>query len=271
MPFVKLDCNILDSTLWFDRDGRDVFVTALLMAEPVELTNPAPEVSIDDTSYTGWAAPPGWYGFVPAAGTAIVRRAGIDQEEGYAALRRLAAPDPESRTPDYDGRRMIRTDGGFLILNYNKYRERDYTAAERSARYREKKRNAQESAARHAVSSASHAVISRSVTQAEAEAEAEAEVEVEKRAGERGASAPPHASGKTSNGNGAKRFTPPSLEEVEAWVKEKHPDWLRDRVFNPAKFITHYVGNGWKVGKVPMKNWKATASNWVISEDERRT
>lgn len=28
------------------------------------------------------------------------------------------------------------------------------------------------------------------------------------------------------------------------------------------KFFDHYTANGWKVGKNPMKDWKATARNW---------
>src|SRR3990167_930952 len=44
MPFVKLDCGILDSTLWFDRDARDVFLTALLMAVPYEVRESTPTI-----------------------------------------------------------------------------------------------------------------------------------------------------------------------------------------------------------------------------------
>jgi hypothetical protein len=44
----------------------------------------------------------------------------------------------ESRTPDFDGRRLVRVDGGYVALNFAKYREKDHTAAERSKRYREK-------------------------------------------------------------------------------------------------------------------------------------
>ena len=40
---------------------------------------------------------------------------------------------------------MIRVDGGYLIMNYMAYREKDHTTAERSRRYRERKRT------RHAV------------------------------------------------------------------------------------------------------------------------
>ena len=76
---------------------------------------------------------------VEAAGGGIVRRAGRERETGLAALERLGSPEADSRTPDYDGRRLVRIDGGYVALNYAKYREKDHTSSERSKRYREKK------------------------------------------------------------------------------------------------------------------------------------
>jgi hypothetical protein len=32
MPFVKLDCEILKSSLWYERLQRELFITSLLMA-----------------------------------------------------------------------------------------------------------------------------------------------------------------------------------------------------------------------------------------------
>lgn len=166
MPFVKLDCGILDSTIWSDSDARDVFLTALLMAVPREFTEPMPQIEVSSLELTGWAVPPGWYGFVEAAGSGIVRRSGVEHGAGVAALNRLGSPEQDSRTPDHDGRRCVRVDGGYVILNFIKYRERDHSAAERSRRYRDKQR--------HAVISERHGVAARNVTQAEAEAEADA-------------------------------------------------------------------------------------------------
>ncbi len=139
MAFVKLDCGILDSTLWVDRPAREVFVTALLMAIPYELTEPVEQYKIDSLETTGWKVPPGWYGFVKAASVGIIRRSGIDEVEGTQALIRLGNPEASSRSPDYDGRRLVRVDGGFIILNFQKYRDRDYTAADRARRYRNRK------------------------------------------------------------------------------------------------------------------------------------
>lgn len=169
MPFVKLDCGILMSTIWFDEEARIIFITALLMAEPREFTEPVAEVCVDSTNDTGWSAPPGWYGFVPASGPGIIHRAlGVEQQAGIEALRRLASPEAESRSKEFEGRRMIRVNGGYLILNYEKYRERDYTAADRMRRYRKKIRGDRKS--RRTVTRNSNAV-TRHVTQAEVEVE----------------------------------------------------------------------------------------------------
>ena len=167
MAYVKLDCGMLRSTVWFDKAARDVFITALLMAEPFEATESLPQLQVRSLEETGWAVPPGWYGFVPAAGVGIVDACKIDQETGLAALERLGAPDPESRSREFDGRRLVRVNGGFIALNYDRYRERDYTAAERQRRYRDRKK-----AKRDAVMPASNALPSRNITEAEVEAEA---------------------------------------------------------------------------------------------------
>ncbi len=140
MPFVKIDTGILNSTLWDDRFGRDVFLTALFMAEPIELTEPTPTFEIRRIEPADFVIPPGWYGKIDAAAVGIVRRALVETEQGLDALERLAATDPGSRSNKFDGRRLVRIDGGFIALNYMDYRERDYTSADRSRRYRLKKK-----------------------------------------------------------------------------------------------------------------------------------
>ena len=140
MAFVKLDCGILNSTLWVEREPRDVFITALLMAEPHEVVAPMPQYEVRSLTKTGFQVPPGWYGFVQAAGPGIVRRALSELEAGMDALEKLGSPDLESRSSDFEGRRLVRVDGGYIVLNYMKYREKDATSADRSKRYREKKK-----------------------------------------------------------------------------------------------------------------------------------
>lgn len=140
MGFVKLDCAIVDSSLWVERDHRSLFITALVMAEPFELETDTPQIEVDTLEPTGWVVPKGWYGRVEAAGTGIIRRDGLTMEEGKVALRALCAPDPHSRSQDFDGRRLARIDGGYIVLNYFKYRDRDYGAADRMRKLRERRK-----------------------------------------------------------------------------------------------------------------------------------
>ena len=53
-----------------------------------------------------------------------------------------------------------------------------------------------------------------------------------------------------------KRFVPPSLDEVTAYCTE------RNNSIDPEGFIDFYTSNGWKVGKNPMKDWKAAVRSW---------
>ncbi len=144
MAFVKLDTKILNSTTWMDPDACKVFITALLLAEPFEVREPMQTINVYDTNPAEFVVPVGWYGFVPAAGPAIVHQAMIEDEAGMAALQRLANPDPGSRTPAHEGRRLVRIAGGFIVLNYIAHRDRDHSVAERQARFRarQKERNA---------------------------------------------------------------------------------------------------------------------------------
>jgi hypothetical protein len=54
----------------------------------------------------------------------------------------------------------------------------------------------------------------------------------------------------------SKRFQKPTAAEVEAYVKKMRytVDWV--------KFWNHYESNGWMVGRVPMKNWRAAVVTW---------
>ncbi len=140
MAFVKLDCRTLDSSLWPDHEACRLFFTALMMAVPKKFESGLPQIAVDTLEETGFVAPPGWYGFVEAAGVGIVRRAMMDEKVGLAALVRLGSAEEASRSSEYEGRRMIRVNGGYLILNYWAYREKDHTAAIRQKRHRAKSR-----------------------------------------------------------------------------------------------------------------------------------
>lgn len=61
----------------------------------------------------------------------------------------------------------------------------------------------------------------------------------------------------------AKRFTPPTLEEVEDYCLE------RGNSVDPERFIDYYTSNGWKVGKNTMKDWKAAVRTWEKSDKQQ--
>jgi hypothetical protein len=66
-------------------------------------------------------------------------------------------------------------------------------------------------------------------------------------------------------GTKAKRFRPPTLEEVDSYCRE------RGNKVNPQKFIAHYQSNGWVRGKTKIKDWKAAVRYWETNENENRT
>lgn len=63
-----------------------------------------------------------------------------------------------------------------------------------------------------------------------------------------------------SSADTPKRFRKPTLEEVSAYCKE------RKNNVNPQRFIDFYTSKGWKVGKEPMKDWKACVRTWEQDE-----
>lgn len=60
----------------------------------------------------------------------------------------------------------------------------------------------------------------------------------------------------------ARTFTPPSVEEVAAYVTEKGYG------IDPEAFVAYYTAKGWKVGSSPMKDWKAAVVTWVKRDRE---
>ncbi len=54
-----------------------------------------------------------------------------------------------------------------------------------------------------------------------------------------------------------RRFVKPSFDQVTAYVAEI------GSAIDPAAFIDFYESKGWKVGKTPMKDWKAAVRTWT--------
>jgi len=152
MAYTKLFSSIVTSTIWSESDRtRIVWITMMAICDK--------------------------NGEVQGSIPGLARIAGVPVEDCRAAIATFLAPDPDSRTKDDEGRRIEEIDGGWILLNYRKYREmasgedRLRSAAERQARARaRKKRNSQS----HAESRASHAPVTpESLQNCQAEAEAE--------------------------------------------------------------------------------------------------
>ena len=117
MSYAKLFSDILASTIWAtDSSTRIVWITMLAMADK--------------------------QGDVMASVPGLAHLARVPVDDVRQALEVLLSEDPDSRTPDHEGRRIAEIDGGWAILNYEKHRKRaseedqKEKAAERQRRHR---------------------------------------------------------------------------------------------------------------------------------------
>lgn len=97
--FTKLFADIVTSSIWSEDDKtRLVWITMLALSNSK--------------------------GFVPASIPGLANAARVSIDDCVKAVARLESPDPYSRTKDNEGRRIQPSDGGWMILNYKKHRER---------------------------------------------------------------------------------------------------------------------------------------------------
>lgn len=95
--FVKLFAKILDSSIWSEsKETRLLWITMLVKADAA--------------------------GSIEASLPGLARLAGLTIEETKQSLEILMAPDENSSTKDFDGRRVLSMDGGWMLVNYEKYR-----------------------------------------------------------------------------------------------------------------------------------------------------
>lgn len=60
----------------------------------------------------------------------------------------------------------------------------------------------------------------------------------------------------------ASRFVPPTVEEVEAYCRE------RGNNIDAGMFVDFYTSKGWKVGKDMMRDWRASVRTWERGHDD---
>lgn len=116
--YSKLDCGIVDSSLWeMPHEYLRVWIAML--------------AKTDATGYVRVAAP------------AMARLCHLTREDFDRIIDAYCSPDPESRTSDHNGRRLEKVEGGWQILNYAKYREglkQPDSSAGRMRKLREKRK-----------------------------------------------------------------------------------------------------------------------------------
>lgn len=117
--YTKLFGSIVLSTIWNeDHTTRIVWITLLALRNKNNIAE----------------------GSIP--GLAVAARVSV--EECQIAIQKLMSPDPHSRSKEFDGRRIQEVEGGWLILNGEKYRqkmnedERRAYFAQKQREYREK-------------------------------------------------------------------------------------------------------------------------------------
>ena len=97
ITFTKLFSSITESTIWSESsDIRVVWITMLAMA---------------DRRGRIWSSIPG-----------LANRSQVNLEQTEIALQKFLSPDTYSRTKDLEGRRIEIIDGGWRLLNHEKYR-----------------------------------------------------------------------------------------------------------------------------------------------------
>ena len=97
--YTKLFSSILASTIWREDDKtRLVWITLLALTDK--------------------------YGVAECSIPGLADMAHVTLQDCEVALSKLKAPDPYSRTKDFDGRRIEECDGGFILLNHAKYKNR---------------------------------------------------------------------------------------------------------------------------------------------------
>lgn len=61
----------------------------------------------------------------------------------------------------------------------------------------------------------------------------------------------------------APRFAKPTVQEVAEYAAERGRPG-----FKASRFVDHYEANGWRIGKTPMKDWRAAVRTWLAKDDD---
>jgi hypothetical protein len=114
MGYTKLFSSIITSSIWSEDDKTRIMWITMLATSDAR-------------------------GFVSGAVPGMAKVAGMSIEDAERSIDKLCSPDKWSRTKDHDGRRLLVVDGGWKIVNYQKFRDAG-RSQERKEYLREKQR-----------------------------------------------------------------------------------------------------------------------------------
>jgi len=204
MPnYTKLFNSIVTSTIWTEDDKtRIVWITMLAIADQ--------------------------NGEVQASIPGLARLAAVSISDAEIAISKFLGPDPYSRTPENDGRRIAKIDGGWELLNHAKYRKMASLAEAKEANSERQRRHRERNASvTHRNASVTHSNASVTPQTDKAEAEAEAKAKEEKK------------SGKAASANKSPLSFPDSFSENR---KQTFLLWAKHK----AEKGQSYKPSGWK-------------------------
>lgn len=228
--FTKLDSGIVHSTIWIQpHDVLRAWIALLALADQ--------------------------HGIARTAAPALAHLCMIPLDRMREILRTLESPDEDSRSEADDGRRIVKIEGGWRLVNHAAYRARRDTDTERERKREWDRQNRPSGHARAEQSDASPTQSDASPTnptnppQAEAEAEAEPSKSKEQ---------------VRSRGSRLPMDWRPSGEEVQ-WANAKRPDLAIQEEVEHFRDYWHS-----KAGKDACKcDWSLTWKGWIRNARDR--
>jgi len=218
--YTKLFSDIVTSTIWQEpNDCRVLWITMLALKDEANICRAT----------------------VPA----LAKMCNITNEQCEEYLTKFQEPDRYSRSVEFEGRRIEEVEGGYFILNGQKYRDmlrgqerRDYIR-EKVAAHRER--------CKQSVNKSKHGNQCKPISEAKAEAEAK---EVKEVADESAFSLSDPKSIEKQKSKGTIQEL--KLYAVEINLPESDGEFMFD----------HWTSNGWKNGPSSVKDWKAGFRKW---------